>query len=267
MKENKSNGGILTIIPKDTSYQNSKIYNELSQINGISLSMIKGLIFVSHSGEQSKKAATKYLEENKNLYRFTEESKKIFYGKKLDKLPKRKALIIVDVQPIFLNKKNKHVLKNISETIKLGTYDLYINAVFYADKDSIWQKQTKWSVPQKEAKTEPSIQKLLDKKENVVNVAKQTKSVFKGFPPFRPTSHFVNGGFLGDIEGVLNHNDIEEVHIIGLDTNDCVLATAYEAFDLGFFTYVIEECTQSSEGNEIHSKAIDLLKHVGLTKK
>lgn len=265
MAKSRSDKGILTLVPKDKTYKNSKIYNDLKSINGINIDMVKGMIFLSHSGEKSKADITKYLEENTQLYNFTEESKKIFYGNK--KRERKKALIIVDVQPIFLNKANVHILKSISERINTVPYDFYINAVFYADKDSIWKKQTDWSVPKKEAKTEKSIKKLLDKKENILNVTKQTKSVFKGYPEFRKGSYFKVDNSLCDVHGALHQNDIEEVHIIGLDTNDCVLATAYEAFDLGFHTYVIENCVQSSEGNAIHSKAIDILRHVDLTKK
>ena len=172
-----------------------------------------------------------------------------------------KALIIVDVQPIFLNEKNRHVLSNIAYVIRKFPYDLYINAVFYAPKNSIWQKQTGWSVPKKEAKTESIIRKLLSERENVINVVKQTKSVFKG----KHDAEYNLNIKIPSVERVLRYEGIEEVHIIGLDTNDCVLATAYEAFDLGYFTYVIEECTQSSSGNTLHRKAIDLLRHVGLT--
>ncbi len=84
--------------------------------------------------------------------------------------------------------------------------------------------------------------------------------MFKGKHDYR-----LQGDVFNNIDNILKYEFIKEVHIIGLDTNDCVLATAYEAFDLGFFTYVIEECTQSSSGNELHLKGIDLLRHVGLT--
>lgn len=63
----------------------------------------------------------------------------------------------------------------------------------------------------------------------------------------------------------LHSAGIEEVHIVGLDANDCVLATAYEAFDLGYFTYVIEECTESSSSEEIRDAGFKLLRHVNLT--
>ena len=55
------------------------------------------------------------------------------------------------------------------------------------------------------------------------------------------------------------------MHIAGLDTNDCVFATAQDSFDLGFSTYVIEECTGSSEGKKLHDSAIFILRHLGLT--
>ncbi len=145
------------------------------------------------------------------------------------------------------------------------SYDLYINAVFYTGKNSIWQRQTKWSLPKKEAKNHILIEEILDKKrkenDNVIYILKKSKSVFKGW--------IINSAMLNGFtpQEYLYGKDIEEVHIVGLDTNDCVLATAYEAFDLGFFTYVIEECVQSSEGNNIHKKGIDLLRHLGLTNK
>ena len=78
-------------------------------------------------------------------------------------IPKTKggtALIIVDVQPVFLNKDNKYILDDIYNLINGTSYDLYVNAVFYADKKSIWQKQTEWNVPKKEARTHNKIKKL-----------------------------------------------------------------------------------------------------------
>ncbi|HWY09832.1 MAG TPA: cysteine hydrolase family protein [Bacteroidia bacterium] len=180
----------------------------------------------------------------------------------IPKSKRKKALIIVDVQPIFLNDKNRHVVSNIAYVIREFPYDLYINAVFYADKDSMWHKQLKWTVPKKEARTYIIIRKLLDKKKNIINVIKQTKSVFKPEKIIIDNKNIIASSTL---KHQLFLEGIEEVHIVGLDTNDCVLATAYEAFDLGFFTYVIEECVQSSGGDNIHRKGIDLLRYAELT--
>lgn len=189
----------------------------------------------------------------------------------IPKSDRKKALIIVDVQPVFLTKENKYVLKNITELLNTTSYDLYVNAVFYADEKSIWKKQTNWTVSKDQAVTEKGIQDILDTKRNVLNVVKQTKSVFKG----EVVPSVTLGSWHATVQNMIVRNGmgdtwreidkIEEVHIIGLDTNDCVLATAYEAFDMGFFTYVIEECVQSSSGNDIHEKGLALLRHVELT--
>jgi nicotinamidase-related amidase len=95
----------------------------------------------------------------------------------------------------------------------------------------------------------------LDKKKYVVNIVKQTKSVFKGETVPKHIS----------VNRILSNHGIEEVHIVGFDTNDCVLATAYEAFDLGYFTFVIEECVQSSSGDDMHNAGLLLLRNVDLT--
>lgn len=163
----------------------------------------------------------------------------------------KRALILIDIQPAFINKRNKKIIKNIQNLLKTKKYDLYIESVFHAEKDSIWNKQTKWFLPKnKNTHTLNEILSLLP--QETIHIEKSTKSVFKG-----------NKNLLS----ILKRNKIEEVHIVGLDTNDCVLATAYESFDLGFFTYVIESCCDSSSSKELHKEGINLLRHVSLTKR
>ncbi len=162
---------------------------------------------------------------------------------------RKKALIIVDVQPLFLNKKNKAVLFSIERLLTSIPYDLYFECVFFAPKKSIWDKQTNWVSSKKQAFTVSKILKLLQNKK-YFHIQKITKSAFKGKP---------------GISKLLKENKIKEAHIVGLDTNDCILATAFESFDLGFFTYVIEECVQSSSGNELNKSAVSLLRHLNLT--
>ncbi len=89
---------------------------------------------------------------------------------------------------------------------------------------------------------------LVDK--DHIHIEKETKSVFKG------NKNLVEG---------LRQRSIEEVHIVGVDVNDCVLATAYEAFDLGFFTYVIEECSESSDSERTRDVGFEAMRHVNLT--
>lgn len=164
---------------------------------------------------------------------------------------RKRALIIVDVQSAFITKQNAYVVTRIQHHIRHEPYDLYIESIFHAEKGSLWDRQTDWICPQDASfQSVPEILNSLEGRK-VIHVEKETKSVFKGAPSILPE---------------LKANFIEEIHIVGYDTNDCVLATAYESFDLGFFTYVIEECTGSSGDLNLHRQALKLLRWVSLTK-
>ncbi len=164
---------------------------------------------------------------------------------------RKRALIIVDVQPSFLNDRNKYIVGNILKFLREHKYDLYVEATFHAEKGSLWELQQKWICPQGEGtKTVKELSDAL-KPFEPIEVFKETKSVFKGNK---------------DVTDIFKKRGIKEVHIVGLDTNDCVLATAYESFDLGFLTYVIEDCCQSSSSDELHKFALKILQGQDMTK-
>ena len=163
---------------------------------------------------------------------------------------RNKALVVVDVQPSFLKTRNKYVVQNILELLSKTKYDLYIEATFHAEKGSLWDIQQSWICPKgEETRTVSEISKKLEIL-NAVRVEKETKSVFKGDK---------------NVALILKDKNITEVHVVGLDTNDCVLATAYESFDLGFVTYAIEECCESSSSKELREHAIEILRGQNMT--
>src|SRR5579859_4342587 len=162
----------------------------------------------------------------------------------------KKALLIIDVQPAFLRRGNA-VVQHIVSLLRTTAYDVYVEAVFHAEAGSLWDRQTGWVCPRDErTHTVPAILALLPA--DAMHVEKTTKSAFKGDV---------------DLASFLRDRGIVEVYIVGLDTNDCVLATAYESFDLGFATYVIEDCCASSSSRALHDQGLALLRHVSLTRK
>jgi nicotinamidase-related amidase len=161
---------------------------------------------------------------------------------------RKKALIIIDVQHAFINDRNKEVVKNISKLLKNYHYDLYVESIFHAEKSSIWDKQIKWTCPKNKFFTDKSIMRSL-KGKKIIHIEKSSRSVFKG-----------DKNFLKE----LVKSKVKELHIVGLQTNSCVLTTALESFDLGFFTYVIEECCESDEEGA-HIIGLDVLREQNLT--
>ena len=163
---------------------------------------------------------------------------------------RKRALIIVDVQSGFLNEENVGIVERIVDLLNQEPYDVIIECIFHAEKGSLWDRQTDWYLPKdKDFKTVDEIIHALVGKE-VIHVEKETKSVFKGTV---------------DLNTEFKTRGIEEVHIVGLDANDCVLATTYESFDLGYFTYVIEDCTDASSGEHMKEIAFEILRHLNLT--
>jgi nicotinamidase-related amidase len=163
---------------------------------------------------------------------------------------KRKALLVVDLQPSFINSRNSYVIANIRHLIETVPYDAYAYTEFSAPAGSVWHEQLNTTFPKEEqGELEGEIRKLL-KSRKALKVEKQTKSAFKGYP---------------DLREYLRNKEIEEIHIVGLDVHDCVLASAHEAFDLQFLTYVIEECVQSKPSEELLEASIKILREVRLS--
>ena len=162
---------------------------------------------------------------------------------------RKKALIIIDVQPAFMKPHNEYIVKNIINLIQTEEYDLYIDAVFSAEEDSLWSQQQEWFAPNnKDTVTDPEISNVLQGK-NGLSIAKQTRSVFYGDK---------------DLAVVFKEQGIEEVHIAGTETHDCVLASAFSTFDEGYPVYVIEECCESATSGR-HEQGLMILRQQKMT--
>ncbi len=160
---------------------------------------------------------------------------------------RKRALFIIDIQQGFMNDRDSVIVPNVQKLITDGGYDLFVDAVFHADKGSLWEKETGWTFDL--SPTIPEIKHMLDPHKTEF-VTKTTKSVFN------------ENKHLADF---LKSRNITEVHLTGYDINDCVLATANDAFDLGFYTYVIEEAADSSESEDFKNDALAILRENEMT--
>jgi nicotinamidase-related amidase len=153
----------------------------------------------------------------------------------------RRALLIIDVQTATLCSSGAHeVLDTLRRYIDRSTYDAYVIAVFSAPEDSMFVRQLRWSLSAEAAgPADAGIeQAVAARRKPVLHIAKTVRSIFKG----------THGG---GVARFLAENAIDEVHLAGFDINDCVLATAYDALDQGFFTYAIEECCGRTDSNAL----------------
>jgi len=163
-----------------------------------------------------------------------------------------KALIVVDVQSLFMNDDVIKIPGRIASLIDQVPYDYYVETLFHAESGSIWDKQMQWTGPKPNTARIKSVDEisaaLADK--DAFYVEKTTRSAFIGNTVLRD---------------FLQKRSVTEVHIVGLDTSDCVLATAHDAFDEGFISYVIEECCEVADNRTLHEAALQILRYGKLT--
>lgn len=163
---------------------------------------------------------------------------------------RKKALFIVDVQDGFIIERNKYIIPNIIDLINKWNYDAIVYSISYNKEWSLRYTQRWWFENPKETDTIKEIIDVLKNKQNVYKVMKLTKSIFKCDE---------------NLKEILDKNNIEEIHICWYESNDCVFATAQESFDLGYFTFVIEEATETRTTAINHTYAIALLNYLNLT--
>ena len=168
---------------------------------------------------------------------------------------RQRALILVDIQPKTFAPGVLELIPLMTSFLKQTCYDHYVEATWSAPKESTFFLQSETLLPREEAGPTSSdlLEALTDKSAPVYRLHKTTRSAFKadGAQP---------------LHVVLADNGIEEIHLIGVDINDCVLATAYDGADLGFFTCVIEELSHHSQGiEEMREAAIAVLRRQNMT--
>jgi nicotinamidase-related amidase len=162
----------------------------------------------------------------------------------------RRALMIVDVEPRFLNAANRHVIESIQRLILGGTYAAFVvgehidGPLAAAARRPGWRRTGRAS----DQDTVPELELLLDPR-RTTRIVKTTRSLFGNEP---------------SLATYLRRRRIRDVHIAGLETHDCVLATALDSFDYGFITCVIEEASASKRAAH-HRAGLAVLRKLHLT--
>lgn len=164
----------------------------------------------------------------------------------------RRALLIVDVTPRFVTPLTRRVIAPIVQLITRGRYGAYVVAE-YSDRGPTgrsapptrWQRQF-GDLHRHEVTVDPIEAALRNRP--VIRVIKSTRSMF---------------GTDERLTRMLHRRGIREVHIVGIETHDCVMATALDAFDRDFMTYVLSHGC-ASKTQRLHLAAVAVLRRIKL---
>jgi nicotinamidase-related amidase len=136
----------------------------------------------------------------------------------------KSALVIIDVQNHFAVEKAADLPAKIVNHLQHTTYDYVLFTLFRNDPSSNFHKILHWD----KATQKPAINihPALEPYGNTENTfEKTTYSAFKAYK------------FLD----FLKKHTISTLYLCGINIDGCVLATAYEAFDLGYNVKILED--------------------------
>ena len=155
-----------------------------------------------------------------------------------------RGLLIVDVQNYFINKNTQQVPALIKKLIEVNRFPVIVFSQFINTPISNFVKQLNFSGCMR-----PPYSNIVDelrpwiKKDNVF--IKNTYSIFAN----------------PRCEDYLKKKGVEELVIVGLDTDYCILADSFNAFDRGYKVTVIADCCASStNGPTGHQAALEIIR-------
>lgn len=152
------------------------------------------------------------------------------------------ALVVIDVQNYFVNDKTQELPEKIANYIEGNNFDFVLFTQFVNRKDSNFIKLLHW----KKCFSAPDIDidhrlKKFITKENLFT--KTSYSIFK-------SSTFLK---------FLKKHNIKSILICGIDTDSCVLASAFDAFDLGYNVKVLKDLSDSHSGKDFHEVSMKII--------
>lgn len=155
----------------------------------------------------------------------------------------RSVLVVVDAQNYFINRSTKAVARKIAEFIRSRRFDFTFFFKFINSEKSNFVQLSNW----RKMFYAPDIDITFELKEFLSSNQIFKKSSFSVFKS-KELADFLKG------------HTISRIFLCGFDTDACILASAFEAFDLGFEVRVIEDLCASHHGVHNHKTALEIFK-------
>lgn len=149
-----------------------------------------------------------------------------------------KLLLVVDLQKEFINENTEWLPDKIKGLIDSKVYDDVIFTRFINKEDSIFVSKLNW----RGCLDSEDIKVVIDTKDYLVINKEIYSSVCE------------------ELIGYIKKNNITDIYVCGIDTECCVLKTAFDLFELKYNTYVLKDYCACTHGQAKHDNAIECLK-------
>lgn len=158
-------------------------------------------------------------------------------------VPKTAALLIIDVQNGFVKNENtKSIVPSINHLIKTFGQGRVLASKFVNPRGGLWEKLMNWHALKEPPETDfyPEL--------SVPAGSAYAKQAYSAWNEV--------------VQGFCKEHGITELFLCGIDTDQCVLATAIDVFSAGIRPVVITDCCASSAGTAFHDAALMLLERL-----
>ncbi len=154
----------------------------------------------------------------------------------------KNLLVVIDVQNGFVNRNTASLPAKIANLIKSDKFDFVAFSKFINKKESNYFKLLGWKKMLRSPDIE--IHRALREFTNSRNIFEKTSySIFK-------SKKFLD---------FIKRNNIKKLYLCGIDIDACVLATAFDAFDLGYDVEVLSEYSLSHSGKGFDRAALKII--------
>lgn len=149
----------------------------------------------------------------------------------------KSLLLIIDLQNAFINKHTKKLSNKIKQIIDSNQYDNIAFTRFINFENSIFAKKLNWTGCLKDEDKKI----MIDTKNNPIF----NKSIYSAVSK--------------QLIDYIKKNKITKIYLCGIDTECCVLKTAFDLFELGYDVYVLKDYCSCMHGVRRHNAALAIL--------
>ena len=149
----------------------------------------------------------------------------------------KSLLLVIDLQKSFINENTKYLIDRINSLVNSSMYDYVIFTKFINKIDSIWVKKLNY------------IGCLSDKDREIVLDTKDKMILEKD----------VYTAYSKKLVDYIKSNNIDVIYLCGIDTECCVLKTAFDLFENGYDVKVLKDYSGSTHGMESNNYILDVI--------
>lgn len=157
----------------------------------------------------------------------------------------KSLLLVIDLQKSFINENTERLISKITKLLDENKFDKVVFTRFINSYDSIWFEKLKYTGC----------------------ITEESKMLQINNRGYKVIDKKIYSALGSELITYIGENDISKIYLCGIDTECCVLKTAFDLFENAYDVYVLKDYCACMNGNERHNNAIEILqRNIGFNK-